>query len=288
MILDYVNPMFCNVISFQSNLGHFSKDIAISLYKTQNRIKKNKRFKIKDTTIQTILDDFGFKSGCYKVKRSYKTDLVCYGCFKVVDLDYWFFNNVNDYKVVDMGVFDNKKVKFGNEVNKSLYGDSVGDIRSNVHILSDGSFEMLNPRCPDCGSFDVIKKDFVESSPKVEYHGNMKLRVKRYYCKKCDRKFQTKIASIKDDGKRFSKGLNEKIRDSFANRGGSLDQIANDLKIFLNIDISHQTVKNALQFDFNQVEYYEETVKDKEIKQATMGFEINESDKLYYYKEEKR
>jgi hypothetical protein len=88
--------------------------------------------------------------------------------------------------------------------------------------------------------------------------GTMKLRVKRYYCKKCDRKFQTKIASIKDDGKRFFKGLNEKIRDSFANRGGSLDQIANDLKIFLNIDISHQTVKNALQFDFNQVEYYKE------------------------------
>lgn len=101
---------------------------------------------------------------------------MCYGCFKVVDLDYWFFNNVNDYKVVDMGVFDNKKVKFGNEVNKSLYGDSVGDIRSNVHILSDGSFEMLNPRCPDCGSFDVIKKDFVESSPKVEYHGNYEVK----------------------------------------------------------------------------------------------------------------
>lgn len=72
MILDYVNPMFCNVISFQSNLGHFSKDIAISLYKTQNRIKKNKRFKIKDTTIQTILDDFGFKSGYYKVKKVIK------------------------------------------------------------------------------------------------------------------------------------------------------------------------------------------------------------------------
>jgi hypothetical protein len=43
-------------------------------------------------------------------------------------------------------------------------------------FLSDGSFEMLNPRCPDCGSFDVIKKDFVESSPKVEYHGNYEVK----------------------------------------------------------------------------------------------------------------
>lgn len=66
-------------------------------------------------------------------------------------------------------------------------------------------------------------------------------------------KFQTKIASIKNDGERFSKDLKEKIRESFANRGGSLDQIANDLKIFLNIDISHQTIKNTLQFDFSQV-----------------------------------
>jgi hypothetical protein len=61
--------------------------------------------------------------------------------------------------LVDIMVFDDKKVKFYNEVNKSLYGESVSDIKTNVHILSDGSFEMLNPRCPGCGSFDVVKKE---------------------------------------------------------------------------------------------------------------------------------
>jgi hypothetical protein len=67
MILNYVDPRFCNVVSFQSNLGHFSRDIAVSLVKSQKRIKKNKRFKIKDTSIQTTLDDFGFKSSYNKV-----------------------------------------------------------------------------------------------------------------------------------------------------------------------------------------------------------------------------
>jgi hypothetical protein len=61
------------------------------------------------------------------------------------------------------------------------------------------------------------------------------------------------LHSIQDNNERFSKDLREKIRESFANRGGSLDQIANDLKIFLNIDISHQEIKNTLKFDFNYV-----------------------------------
>jgi IS1 family transposase len=63
-----------------------------------------------------------------------------------------------------------------------------------------------------------------------------------------------------------------------------LDQIANDLKIFLNIDISHQTIKNMLQFDFKQVEYYEETVKANKEKQSNNGLKTGEYDKIFVVK----
>ena len=50
---------------------------------------------------------------------------------------------------------------------------------------------------------------------------------------------------------------------------------------FLNIDISHQEVKNILGFDFEQVEYYEEPLKDKEIESDYKSVKFENKDKLY-------
>ena len=57
----------------------------------------------------------------------------------------------------------------------------------------------------------------------------MELRCRRYFCKDCGIKFQTKIVSVKDDNKRFFKDFREKIRESYANLGGSLDAIYYDV-----------------------------------------------------------
>jgi IS1 family transposase/transposase-like protein len=287
MILSYIDPKFCNITSLQSNLGDFSKNIAVFITKSRMKIKGNKEFEFVDTTVQTTLDDFGLKYNDNNYVKSCENVVYLFKSYLVVNLDYWFFDDIDDYVVVDMKDFDENNVKFYNKVNNSLYDGSVDDFVSNVHVLSDGSFEMLNPCCTNCGSYDVIKKDFTESNPKVEYHGNMKLRLKRYYCKNCNSKFQTKIASMKNDGETFSKDLREKVRESFANRGGSLDQIANDLKIFLNIEISHQQVKNMLQFDFDQVEYLEEFVVNKESNKDFEGLENTEYDKLYAIRKRK-
>ena len=281
MILDYIDPRFCNVVSLQSNLGDFGKDLAIFIAKSKGMLKRDKGFKLEDSTVQTTLDDFGLEYSSKNIIRSNKIEFKETINYHIVNLDYWFYENIDDYVVVDMMDFNEKKNILYNKINKSLYKGSVSDIISNVHLLSDGSFEMLNPKCTNCGSYDVIKKDFVDSTPKVEYHGHMKLRLKRYYCKNCNTKFQTRIASIKNEGSRFSKGIREKVRESFANRGGSLDQIANDLKIFLNIDISHQEIKNMLMFDFNQVEYYEENIPIENEIDDFESSESTDSDKLY-------
>ena len=263
MISDYIDPKFCNIVSIQLTLGDFSKAIAVFIYKSRNRKTVRKKIKIKDTSIQTTLDDFGLKTVNRVSITNFSEDLKIKTNFICVNLDYWFFDDVDDFVVSDMGVAKVKNDKLINKYNKTLYGSSVDSVKTNVHVLGDGSFEMVNPRCTHCGSYDVVKKDFVESNPKVEYHGHMNLRLKRYYCKNCHRKFQTRIESVKDDGERFSKSFREKIRESYANRGGSLDQIAKDAEIFLNVNLSHQEVKNILQFDFEHVEYYEELVENR-------------------------
>ena len=184
MILNYIDPKFCNIISLQSNLGDFSKDLAVLIFKSKLTKKDRLKVDIKDTTVQTTLDDFGLKTFYKKVVTSYNHVYYNEKIFNIVNLDYWIFNHVDKDEMIKMGEFNENKTLFYNKVNKALYNDSVDSINENVHILSDGSFEMLNPKCTKCGSLDIIKKDIVEFKPKVEYHSNMKLRLKRYYCKK--------------------------------------------------------------------------------------------------------
>jgi hypothetical protein len=62
MILNYIDPKFSNIISLQSNLGDFSKDLAVFIFKSRKKKRSRERIKIKDTSVQTVLDDFGFKS----------------------------------------------------------------------------------------------------------------------------------------------------------------------------------------------------------------------------------
>jgi hypothetical protein len=47
--------------------------------------------------------------------------------------------------------------------------------------------------------------------------------------------------------------VQDKIRQSKKNRGGSLRKIAKDVDNFLNLTISHQFVKNFLKIDTDKV-----------------------------------
>ena len=281
MILSYIDPKFCNVTSLQTDLGAFSRDFAVFIRKDQKVSNVKKSLKIEDKTVQTILLDFGLEVKYLNVTRCESKLNKIVKRYDQSNLDYWWNREIKNLDVMSMDEYNDKNAKFYNAVNNKLYGESTRDIKSNVHILSDGSFEMLNPRCTKCGSFDVRKEDFRTTKPKVEYHGTMELRMRRYFCKKCGVKFKTKIVSIKDDNQRFSKDFGEKIRESYANRGGSLDAIAYDVKNFINIDISHQEVKNILGFDFEQIEYYEEPVKDEKIKSDYKSMKYENKDKLY-------
>lgn len=158
MILSYIDPKFCNITSLQIDLGSFIKDFVIFIWKDWRVPKVRKSFKIWDKTVQTILLDFGLKIN-YSIRNKSKFRLnKVVKVYNQSNLDDWGIGDIKCLDVVDMDEFNDKKVKFRNIVNNKLYGESTRDINTNVHILSDGSFEMLNPRCRKCGSFDVGKK----------------------------------------------------------------------------------------------------------------------------------
>ena len=112
---------------------------------------------------------------------------------------------------------------------------------------------MIKPICPHCETLDCTKQGFREIKPKLDNCEKIKISLQRYKCSSCNKKYSTKIENIKEENKSFLKSVKEKVKESKRNRGGSLRRIAKDVKNFLNIDISHQSIKNFLKIDENIV-----------------------------------
>ena len=97
------------------------------------------------------------------------------------------------------------------------------------------------------------KQGFREIKPKLDNDEKIKISLQRYKCKSCNRKYSTKLKNLKKENNSFFESIINKVRKSKFNRGGSLRKIAKDVKNFLNIDVSHQSIKNFLRIDENQV-----------------------------------
>lgn len=157
---------------------------------------------------------------------------------------------------IQLKLFDCKDEKINFESKAEKYAipiDKKKNTNKNIQILDNGHYGMIKPVCPYCGSLEQIKKGFREIKPKLDNGGKIKISLQRYKCKSCNKKYSTSIKNIKEENKSFLKSLKEKTRESKRNRGGSLRKIAQDVKNFLNIDISHQSIKNFLKIDENVV-----------------------------------
>ncbi|KZX16009.1 hypothetical protein MBCUT_11450 [Methanobrevibacter cuticularis] len=115
---------------------------------------------------------------------------------------------------IQLKLFDciEEKVDFKTKVVKYAFPhNKKKKINKNIQILDNGNYQMNNPTCPNCGSVKQVKQGFIEINPKID---------------NC-----------------------EKIRESKKNRGGPLRKIARDTENFLNLKISHQSIKNFLKID---------------------------------------
>ena len=147
---------------------------------------------------------------------------------------------------------DDEKIDFESKAEKyAIPQGKEKNISKNIQILDNGHYEMIKSICPRCKSLERTKQGFREIKPKLDTGEKIKISLQRYKCSSCNKKYSTKIENIKEENKTFLKLTKEKIRESKRNRGGSLRKIAQDVKNFLNMDISHQSIKNFLKIDEN-------------------------------------
>jgi transposase-like protein len=158
--------------------------------------------------------------------------------------------------LIQLKLFDfcDEKIDFKEKCEEKIFKNStIKNTAKNIQMLKDKYFQMINPICPDCGESNYTKQGFYEVNPKFENNEKIKIWLQRYYCKKCNKKFSTNLGSIKEKFKTFFAPIKEKVRQTKLNRRGSLRGIQKDFKIFLGLDISHQTVKNYLKIDEKEI-----------------------------------
>ncbi|MDR2967173.1 MAG: transposase [Methanobacteriaceae archaeon] len=163
---------------------------------------------------------------------------------------------INNIGSIQLKLFDceDEKIDFESKAEKyAIFQSKKKNINRNIQILDKGHYEMIKPFCPRCGSLKHVKQGFREIKPKVDNGEKIKISLQRYKCKSCNKKYSTKLENLKKENNSFFESIKYKIRKSKWNRGGSLRKIAKDVKNFLNISVSHQSIKNFLKIDENQV-----------------------------------
>ena len=126
---------------------------------------------------------------------------------------------------------------------------------NNSHELvlhAGNQFEIYNPRCPACGSSKIIKQEYYQRNLKLAELGQQKIRVRRYYCKTCNKKFTTPLDAIVKKGHQYAKIYQKNIKESYGTGYCSFRHLK---KIFLSIyenAPSHQTIYNWIKNAFTK------------------------------------
>lgn len=163
-------------------------------------------------------------------------------------------NSNIDFIQLKLFDFEDENINFDEKLEENIFNSyKPKNAKKNVGLFKDKHFHMINPICPHCNKSDFTKQGFYTINPTFDNGEKVKIFLQRYYCKKCGKKFSTRLFDIKKEYNHFSTQIKDKVRKSKVSRGGSLRDMVDDLKTFLNLDISHQTIKNWLKIDENKI-----------------------------------
>ena len=105
-------------------------------------------------------------------------------------------------------------------------------------------FEIQFPHCPECGSSKVIKQEYYPRNLKLAEFGHQTVYVRRYYCKACEKKFNTPLDVIVIKGHQYAKIYQNHIRESYKTGYNSFRHLQKIIRSFFNDSPSHQTIYN--------------------------------------------
>jgi transposase-like protein len=107
--------------------------------------------------------------------------------------------------------------------------------------------DYINPSCPNCQSKKIIKQEYSKRNVILPNQNPIKVYLRRYLCKSCNKKFTTSLKSIIKPGYRYPSIFKNKFIELFQTGYRSLRNASEDLSNFFGVKISHQTIHNWVQ-----------------------------------------
>ena len=119
----------------------------------------------------------------------------------------------------------------------------------NYFINSEGIIEEVNPCYKHCGAKKYSRKGYNWKLLYLENGMAIRVKVKRYKCKKCGKKFQVEFPQYWDKFCNFWNKIKDKAKSLLKNGWKSLRNIGNDFQSLLDLKISHETIRKSLKND---------------------------------------
>ena len=144
--------------------------------------------------------------------------------------------------------FDQENIDFEKIINERFQNiEPSRNVNQKLELLENNHMDYLNPVCPYCNSYNIIKQEYRDKNLIIENQEPIKVHLRRYKCKSCNIKFTTSLDSIIKPGYRYPTILKDKLIELFQTGYRSLRNVSEDFLNFLGIKISYQTIHNWLQ-----------------------------------------
>jgi len=86
-------------------------------------------------------------------------------------------------------------------------------VNKGLILLANNHFELVNPVCPVCGSYQVTKQEYRRRTPILGEFGAQKVYLRRYRCIKCRKKFTTPLDSVVERNHRYVAPSHQSIKN---------------------------------------------------------------------------
>ena len=172
-----------------------------------------------------------------------KTQIKCLPYLRLVGETYIFIGAFKD--PVRKGFLVEK------DFDEKIYPQLILPIESilddNYFVNNEGILEEREPFCKHCGAKKYSKKGYNWRLLYLDDGIPIRIKVKRYKCKKCKKKFQVEFTKYWGKFCNYSNKMKNKSKILLQHGWKSLRNIKNDFKTLLNFDISHESVRKALR-----------------------------------------
>ena len=139
------------------------------------------------------------------------------------------------------------------DFDEKIYPQLILPIESilddNYFVNSQGILEEREPFCKHCSAKKYSRKGYNWRLLYLDDGTPIRIKVKRYKCKKCKKKFQVEFTEYWGKFCNYSNKMKNKAKILLQHGWKSLRNIGNDFKTLLNFDISHESVRKALRND---------------------------------------